>query len=283
MILIADSGSTKTDWRLVSDEGILESFTTSGINPALQSLDELKEDQIARLTPYSNFPVKRIDFYGAGCGQISAQAKIGLMLNEVFPLAQTDVASDLLGAARAIFDQRAGIACILGTGSNSGYYNGQQIVENVPSLGFLLGDEGGGSQIGKQLLIDYLRGDMPDHLSDLMNDKMGEDRATIYQRVYQRSFPNRFLASLVELVSKDYSRDTYFRAVVMKEFDRFFYNCIGKYEINKEVYVGFVGSLAFHFQDILRSVASNHGIEISGIVDKPIDALANQSFKVITK
>lgn len=279
MILIADSGSTKTDWRFVSEDGIMQSCTSAGINPALQTLHDIKEEQLAVLQSFTHLPVKQIDFYGAGCGQTASQSKIEEMLNTVFPSVEINVSSDLLGAARAIFDHRPGIACILGTGSNSGYYDGKKITENVPSLGYLLGDEGGGSQIGKQLLTDYLRANMPDHISDLLRKEIGNDRAVIYDRIYQSSFPNRFLASIVGIVSLKHANDAYFREVIYKEFDRFFVNCIDRYEIEKDVSLGFVGSLAFHFRDLLKLVSENHGITISGIVEKPIDSLANQYFK----
>ena len=279
MVLIADSGSTKTDWRLVTQDGIVEAFTSVGINPTLQTLSEVRKEQLLVLKAFTHLPVKRIEFYGAGCAQKSAQVKIEQTFKPLFPDANILVFSDLLGAAKAVFDRQSGIACILGTGSNSGYYDGEAIVENIPSLGYLLGDEGGGSLIGKQLLADYLRGNMPVDLSDLLKIEIGDDRASIYHRLYQSPFPNRFLASIVGLIGKSYSKDAYFCALVKTEFDRFFVNCINNYDLKENVLVGFVGSLAFYFQDILKSVANNHSVNVSGIIEKPIDALASQCLK----
>ncbi len=279
MILLADSGSTKTDWRLISANGIVESFVSAGINPALQSEEEIKSDQEETLLAFGHLPVRKIYFYGAGCAQPTSQAKVSLMLTSIFTSAEVEVASDLLGAAKAIFHERSGIACILGTGSNSGFFDGKKIVENVPSLGYLLGDEGGGSQIGKQLLIDYLRGDMPNDISEELKKEIGDDRGAIYHRIYESPFPNRFLASIVGVLSKKYSKDAYFRGVIYAEFTRFFNNCINKYEMEATVSVGFVGSLAFHYQDLLKTIGEQHGINISGIVEKPIDEIANQLFK----
>jgi len=283
MILIADSGSTKTDWRLIVDGKISESFQSSGINPTLQALEEIAEDQLSTLKPFEHLPIKQVHFYGAGCTQILAKAKIEKMLGGIFTAAKTNVSSDLLGAAKAIFNHSPGIACILGTGSNSGLFDGTKIVENIPSLGYLLGDEGGGNQIGKRLLIDYLRADMPIHISKTLKSDIGDDRAAIYDRLYQRPFPNRFLASMVQLVSEYHADDVYFRAVIEKEFDRFFVNCINKYQTVNQVAVGFVGSLAFYFQDLLEVVASRHFIKIFGIVEKPIDALALQHSNQFSK
>lgn len=279
MILIADSGSTKTDWRLVADRGIVDSFTTVGINPSLQSLDEIKQEQHSVLKAFVGKPIVQLDFYGAGCGQLAAQTKITQMFRDLFPDAKTNIASDLLGAAKAVFDNKPGIACILGTGSNSGHYDGKQIIKNVPSLGYLLGDEGSGNQIGKQLLIDFLRGNMPKALSDILKSEIGDDRGIIYHRLYQSPFPNRFLASIVRLVSKDHSDDIYFESILKQEFDRFFVNCISQYAVSNETPVGFVGSLAYHFQDTLSAVAAKHSIEITGIIEKPIDELAKQCAK----
>ncbi|MEQ8237857.1 MAG: N-acetylglucosamine kinase [Cyclobacteriaceae bacterium] len=276
MIFIADSGSTKTDWCLISDGKILESFQSSGINPTLQALEHITQDQLPTLKPFSHLPIKHIRFFGAGCTQVLAKTKIEKMLGSIFSTAKIEISSDLLGAAKAVFNERSGIACILGTGSNSGLYNGKEIVENIPSLGYLLGDEGGGNQIGKQLLIDYLRSDMPMHISDTLKKDIGGDRAAIYHQLYQLPFPNRFMSRMVQLISLHHADDTYFRTIVEKEFDRFFVNCINKYQTSNEVSVGFVGSLAFYFQDLLEVVASKHAIKIFGIVEKPIDALAKQ-------
>jgi glucosamine kinase len=276
MILLAESGSTKTDWKLISESGIVESFTTLGINPAIQSQTSMQADQVERLMNYAHLPIRAIYFYGAGCGQAAAKAKVSELLSGVFAVAEVEVESDLLGAAKAIFDHRSGIACILGTGSNSGYYDGRSITKNVLSLGYLLGDEGGGSQIGKQLLTDYLRGNLPYALANTLRKTIGEDRTEIYQNVYQSPFPNRYLANVVGILREEHAEHPYFQGVVMSEFDRFFCNCISAYDPKEKLAIGFVGGIAFHFQDILNLVASNHGMSISNIIERPIDRLAVQ-------
>jgi glucosamine kinase len=271
MILFADSGSTKTDWKLVSTK-IIESFQTQGINPVLQTADDIANDQIEHLRKFEHYHVDEIYFYGAGCGLEATQTKMEAILKRVFTNAKVTVDSDLIASAKALFGNKAGIACILGTGSNSGYYDGKRIACRVPPLGFILGDEGGGGQIGKQLLTDYLRGSMPVSLKKYLDERLCMSESELLNKIYQEKFPNRFLGSLVELVVLKFPEDSYIKRTVREQFDRFFNNCINKYDKKNES-LGFVGSIAFHFEEILRQAANAHHYTVHQILQKPIDKL----------
>ncbi len=174
----------------------------------------------------------------------------------------------------ALFGEGEGIACILGTGSNSCYFNENVMVKNVSSLGYILGDEGGGVHIGKRLIRDYLRAKMPVEMAQELKLALAMDQNQIYHRVYQEKFSNRFLAGLVGLLAPEYGNSDYFSQIVRAEFELFFENCLSNYENVMQVSIGFVGSIANHFQHILKDIAKDKGYTISSIISKPIDQLA---------
>lgn len=275
--VIAESGSTKTDWRLVTQDGLVGEFLSNGINPVLQPIEGLQADQDDVLKQMQKYDVNALYFYGAGCSQKENKQKLTSLFSQFFPSAHVQVESDLVAAGKALFGNQKGIACILGTGSNSCLYDNGVVVQNVSSLGYILGDEGGGAQIGKRLMRDFLRKSMPENLSKSLEDLLGLTQSEIYQKVYQDKYPNRFLASIVGHLAPDYGTSAYFSQIVTAEFEMFFDNCLAGYVSSKDLQVGFVGSIAHFFEKELRSVAEKKKFNIEKIIRKPIDQLvANQ-------
>lgn len=271
MILLADSGSSKTDWRLVSSGQVLRSFRTEGINPTMQSAQQIDSAQTATIMTAADNNLAEVHFFGAGCALPHAHEKLVTYFKGLFPQASVEVGSDLLGAAKALFGQETGLVCILGTGANSGYYDGERIIKNIPSLGYLLGDEGSGMMIGRRILVDLLRDNLPQNLKKELLIKLTMDENEILQHVYEDKWPNRFLASLVKTTAQC-DDNGYLSDVVEEELGRFFKHIINLYDRNGTS-LGFVGSIAFHFQDILLDVASRNGHLIGRILKNPIDQL----------
>ncbi len=194
-------------------------------------------------------------------------------IRQVFPNAKINVESDLMAAARALFNAESGIACILGTGSNSGYYYEGKIVEQVPSLGYILGDEGGGVQIARKILIDYLRKDLGSEIYSYLSYRLNIIDAEILDKIYKDKFPNRYLANLVTIMASRFSKSAYFHNIVENEFYNFFDNILLKYATVYESNIGFVGSIAYYYREILLDIANEKNIVISKIIKKPIDML----------
>ncbi|MEO9478027.1 MAG: hypothetical protein ABJG41_20955 [Cyclobacteriaceae bacterium] len=275
--VIAESGSTKTDWRLITEDGLVEDFLSNGINPVLQPIEGLMADQQDVLKQMQKYNVDALYFYGAGCSQEDNKQKLIGLFSQFFPSAHVQVESDLVAAGKALFGDQKGIACILGTGSNSCLYDNGVVVQNVSSLGYILGDEGGGAQIGKRLMSDFLRKKMPENQSKSLEDLLGLSQSEIYQKVYQDKYPNRFLASIVGYLAPEYAGSAYFSQIVTVEFELFFDNCLAGYASNEDYRVGFVGSIAHFFEKELRLVAETKKFKIEKIIRKPIDQLvANQ-------
>jgi N-acetylglucosamine kinase-like BadF-type ATPase len=272
MILIADSGSTKTHWCVCERGMILKHIFTKGINPFYQSVEEIKLEIESKLVPeLKEFQINHIYFYGAGCSFADKSAMVGAALGVFFNDIIIEIYSDLLGAARALFGKSKGIACILGTGSNSCYFDGVEIVENVSPLGFILGDEGSGAVLGKILIADCLKNQLPIQLKDKLLKQFDLTPAKILEKVYKQPFPNRFLATLSPFLLENIAEPSIFN-IVYDSFDAFFVRNVMQYALeNKEV--GFVGSVAFYFKDSLEIVASERGIKISKIEQSPMNGL----------
>ena len=272
MILIADSGSTKTDWILLED-GSSRMFKTPGINPYFLNKEEIvavvKED--SGLAGFAD-QIKELYFYGAGCTEALHIQQVEEAMQLVFTQSRVEVKTDMVGAARAVLGTREGIAAILGTGTNSCTYNGQDLVYSVPSLGFVLGDEGSGAYIGryfiKSLLFDKLS---PDIRKDF-ESQFGLSQADIITATLSKPMPNRFLASFCEFIVK-YLDDPEVREVVKKSFRDFMNEFIIPYDGYKSKPLGFVGSIAHYFQDPLKEVVSEFGIKEVIILQSPIEAL----------
>lgn len=276
MILIADSGSTKTDWRLIDDKKQIHQFATQGINPYFQSTEQIIELLNSDLIPQleSNFSnlISNIFFYGAGCGADSKKEIVSKALLKIFPKANIVIETDMLGAARSLCGQNPGIAAILGTGANTCYYDGENIVENRASLGYALGDEGSGAHIGKTFIQAYLNKEMPENLSNRFFErfKLGQDE--ILDAVYKQPMPNRFLASFSKFIYQNL-KEQYVIDLVADCFNQFFDKHICKYEKHKEVKLSCTGSVAFYYSNILRAVAANKGVNIDTITETPIAGL----------
>jgi N-acetylglucosamine kinase-like BadF-type ATPase len=272
MILIADSGSTKTHWCVCENGMILKHIFTKGINPFYQSVEDIKlEIESKLLHELKEFQINHIFFYGAGCSFADKSAMVAKALGVFFKAITIEIYSDLLGAARALFANNNGIACILGTGSNSCYYDGNEIIENVSPLGFILGDEGSGAVLGKILIADCLKNQLPKQLIDKLLQQFDFTPATILEKVYKQPFPNRFLAKFSPFLLENIGELTIFN-IVYDSFDAFFVRNVMQYTLeNKEV--GFVGSIAYYFKDCLEIVAFERGIKISKIEQSPINGL----------
>lgn len=273
MILIADSGSTKTDWKLMVAADESREYSTKGLNPYFINSDDITYELEKELVPFiSNQKVKAVFFYGAGC---SSKEKIYLVedgLKPVFPNADIYIFSDLLGAARALCFDRQGIACILGTGSNSCFYDGKNITENIPSLGYILGDHGSGSDIGKSLLRAVLSGDAPKEIIDAFYEKFDTSKDEILTMVYQKPRPNRYLASFAIFVN-EYISHPFLQKLVRKSFDEFFQRNVVKYSAFQNVPVHFTGSVAVAFSDILKESAAAFSVNVGTILKSPVDNL----------
>ena len=267
--LIADSGSTKTDWILVCKNGIEGRFSTQGINPVMLDEQHIVEILQCELLPHlDSIKIDAVDFYGAGCRGAQCDV-VRSALHVVFGIERIAVDSDMLGAARALCGTEEGIVCILGTGSNSCLYDGQKIVENVSPLGFILGDEGSGAVLGKRLLGDMLKGQMPDVMVRLFAEEYGLTIDDIIRKVYREPMPNRFLASFAPFIS--HHRDcAEIRNLVVDEFRRFFIRNVSKYR-RKDLPVHFVGSIAHYFRDELTGVACDLGYRLGHIKKAPLD------------
>lgn len=284
MKLIADSGSTKTAWCLVSDDGRQERISTQGINPYHQTEADIVSALRTELLPAlceGRLPqaAAQLDvfFYGAGCTP-EASPRVASALQQVFGAGtQAHVESDMLGAARALCRHDAGIVAILGTGSNSCLYDGKRIVANVSPLGYILGDEGSGAYIGKRLVGDVLKRQLPDDVCRLFLEETQLTAADIVRRTYSEPLPNRFLASLSPFCARHRSEPAVHR-LLLDCFRQFFRRNISAYSASQvgmqgPLKVHFVGSVAYHYRDEIRTVASDMGYAVGNVLSAPIEGL----------
>ena len=254
MILIADSGSTKTDWCVVENGQLIRQIFTKGTNPFFQSEEEISNEIATALLPrLTTDALDAVYFYGAGCGEV-------------------EVNTDMLAAARGLCQHDAGIACIMGTGSNSCYYDGKQIVSNVSPLGFILGDEGSGAVLGKLLVGDILKNQMTPELKEKFLTQFNLTPADIIDRVYRKPFPNRFLASLSPFLAQNLDEPC-IRTLVSDSFKAFLKRNVMQYENYRESKVHFIGSVAFYYKTILAEAASEMGIRLGTVIKSPMEGL----------
>lgn len=272
MIVIADSGSTKCDWIILDESGkIINTPSTMGFNPYFHSEAVIATavKQNNDLTQYAD-QISHIFYYGAGCSSKELNGVVRRALKLIFERADIVVDHDLLGAAYATYDGEPGISCILGTGSNSCYFDGIRLREEVPALGYILGDEGSGSYFGKKLLSGYLYRQLPEHVAKDFKERYEVNMKEIVTNVYTKPNANVYLASFVRFIS-GYKTEPYFQQMLhdgMKEFLKTHVMCYPEYN---RVKTHFVGSVAFHFRDAIESAANELGIELGNIVRKPID------------
>lgn len=274
MILIADSGASKSDWVLIDDTGEKTNFQMVGLNPYYIDAKEIVNILSKELIPF--IEVKKVDkiiFYGAGCSSVFKSMTIEEALTKLCRNAEIIIESDMLGTARALFGEKEGIACILGTGSNSCYYDGEKIVENVISLGYFFGDEGSGAHMGKNFLKDFLLGKLPDDIDAAFRKDYNYTRDNILDAIYNFPFPNRYLASFCKFYN-DHLSNKYIFELVSNSFREFFINQIEHYKKYKEVPISFTGSVAFYYEAVLRQIANEYEYEVDKILRTPINALA---------
>ena len=270
MIVIADSGSTKCNWQLVDDSGSVRRVQSRGINAVLQRPDEV--EALLRETFAEPVQADALHFYGAGCGERYPEqsARLREALARYFPAARIAVESDLMGAARALLGGRAGIACILGTGSNSCYYDGVRIVRNTPPLGWVLGDEGSGTYIGRQLVGNLLKGLCDESLRRLFFEEERLDYDEIIRRVYREPYANRFLASFAPFICAHIDRPE-IRELVLRSFRDFASRNLSRYPA--ELPVSLLGGVAAHFEALLREALEAEGRRVETIVESPAEGL----------
>jgi N-acetylglucosamine kinase-like BadF-type ATPase len=274
MILLADSGSTKTDWSLIKDGKLVQKISTKGTNPFFQSKEDIRMEIKEALMP--QMPSAEVDelyFYGAGCAFPDKIAVVKEAIGEFIQVKGAfEVNSDMLAAARGLCGHKPGIACILGTGSNSCFYDGAEIVENVSPLGFILGDEGSGAVLGKILIGDILKNQLSAELQKEFFIKFPMTRSEIINRVYCKPFPNRFLASL-SIFYEEHIEDPQIQALLVNNFKSFLKRNVMEYEDYKKYPINFIGSIAYFFKAQLEVATKEMGLELGKVEKSPMEGL----------
>lgn len=272
MIIIADSSSTRTEWTLLDGDVIVAHALTQGLNPFYHSRREMSH--IIRLELPDEFFKRRweqIYFYGAGCATPERNKSVELSLTAQFRTPVT-INSDLLGSARGLFGKESGMACILGSGSNSCLYDGNKIVANVKSGGFVLGDEGSGCAIGRQFASDCVKGIAPKELVEEFFETYDLDKDSLIDAVYTFPHVNRTLANYA-LFLAERPRNPYVVDLVYEEFSKFFRRNVLLYPTHRDVNIGFVGSTAVTYENILKEIGETYGVHISKITPNSMEGL----------
>lgn len=273
MILLADSGSTKTDWVLLDNGTEIRSIRTQGLNPYFVHTDDVVSILSKQMLQQINVShVKSIYFYGAGCSSEEKKKVIGNALDRLFPESENMVAHDMLAAARALFGNDPGIACILGTGSNSCVYDGSKITRSLFSLGYMFGDEGSGAHLGKTFIAAYLKKTAPQDVMDAFFYDYKLTDEEILTNIYRKANPNRFLASFTHFLKKNETHP-FISSLVFNCFDAFFREQIMKYPEKGAFPIGSIGSVAFHFQELFKAAANKSGLQTNLFQVSPMEGL----------
>ena len=276
MILIADGGSTKADW-IALDKSKKEIFktTTLGINPSVLSKNEIAKKILSsqELIHIKN-DVLQIHFYGAGCGTPKAAKNLQEVLKTTFNNAKVIVSEDTLGAVYASSGKKPGIVCILGTGSNSCYFDGKNMNTTAPSLGYSIMDEASGNYFGKQLLRDFYYKKMPKKIATAFQASYNLDTDLVKMNLYRKPNPNMYLASFAKFMF-DYKEEKYIRKMIKKGFQNFFYYRILPFQKDTKTPIYFIGSIAHYFRDILEKVAAKNNLVITDVIQRPIEKLVD--------
>ncbi len=278
MILIADAGSTKTSWCAINKNSEKTILQTKGINPYLQTNEDIESLLQKELLPFlSNENIEQLFFYGAGCNFDEVKVNLQEIFSDILGSKNIEIESDLLAAARSLLQNEVGIACIIGTGSNSCFYDGKQNVNNVSPLGYILGDEGSGAVLGKHLISDFLKKQMPKEIYSSFKEKYQLSTAEVLNKVYKQPFPNRYLASfapfLLEHIAGPYAYN-----LVFDNFLSFFERNLTHYDY-KNYETNFVGSIAFHFRDVLEVASYDFGLNLGKITSSPLEGLIDFHLK----
>lgn len=274
MILIADSGSTKTDWCIIEKGKLLQQTFTKGTNPFFQSEEEISSEIATVLLPQlKTNEFDSVYFYGAGCGFPDKIEMVHRAITKHFEVkGNIEVSTDMLAAARGLCGHQSGIACIMGTGSNSCYYNGRDIVTNISPLGFILGDEGSGACLGKLLVGDLLKNQMTSALKEKFLKQFDLTPPDIIDRVYRKPFPNRFLASLSPFLAQNLEEPCV-HALVLNSFKAFLKRNVMQYDNYHGNKVHFIGSVAYYYKEILKEAALEMGVQLGTIIQSPMEGL----------
>ena len=272
MIIVADSGSTKTDWALIKEDSV-EYIQNVGLNPYFLTNEELAKGIYSALKNVDMNEVEAIYFFGAGASAAANKEKIKSVFVEYFPrVDEIVIDTDLLGAAKALFKEEKGIACILGTGSNSCYYDGTQVADNVNSLGYLLGDNGSGAVLGLKLIRLFLKNKLSPKVSKKFRDEYNLAYRFILDNVYKKSTPNRFFARFSPFILSNINEPEINKMVKedLREFIDYF---IINYENYKELPIRIIGSIGYYYKDIIEEVFAEYSLKIDKFSRTPIEAL----------
>ncbi|PID93355.1 MAG: N-acetylglucosamine kinase [Bacteroidetes bacterium] len=273
MILIADSGSTKTDWVLLNQNQAMTFVQTAGFNPYYSDPSVLKQIISEHLEKkISSERIRKVFFYGSGCSTASKQELVRSILLKFYPGATIEVYHDLLGSARAVLKDEPGIACILGTGSNSCLYDGHEVVENVPSVGYFYGDEGSGTDFGKRLMAHYLRDTLPLDIRNALEEEFKLSFEKVMDAIYNQPLPNAFFGSFSPFIHER-STDPFIKNIIESSFSDFFVHQVSRYTNYKNQKLSFVGSVAYHYRAILEGVAQKFAMTVAHVLPNPVEGL----------
>jgi N-acetylglucosamine kinase-like BadF-type ATPase len=275
MILIADGGSTKTNWCLVTDDEKKVYFNTEGYNPYFVSEEYITKSLQENLpVDLEKDKITEVNFYGAGCSTDEMRAHVQRAMQLVFTKATVNIGHDMLAAARAVLGRNAGFAAILGTGTNTCLYDGKDVTQNIDSGAYILGDEGSGCYIGKKLLTDYLRGYMPENLRQIFWDTYHLTPDDVNEQVYTKPLANRFCAQFSKFVYDNNNVQLqYTHNLVKTSFQDFFKNLVTHYPNYQSYSFNCIGSVAYNFRNILEEVVAENGMTLGNIIRSPIDNL----------
>jgi len=270
--LIADSGATKAEWCLINN-GKKKTFFTQGISPyflSTEQIAELVQNELGK--KLKSVEVDNLFYYGTGCANADNAKSVKAALKKVFKKAKVEVNTDLFAAARALCQKEKGIACILGTGSNSCYYNGKKIVKNSPGIGYALGDEGSGAYLGKLVIQHYLYDDFDDDLRSRFDAKYVTTASEILENVYKKPLPNRYLASFVMFLVENRGHFM-IENIINDGLADFFRRHLYKYDKVHELPVNFVGSVSLGFKDVLQNLCNDFGLTLGTVLKNPMPGL----------
>ena len=274
MIIIADGGSTKTNWCLITEEGKKVYFNTEGYNPYFSSKEYITQSLNESLpTDLEIGKITEVNYYGAGCSVDDKKKIVEEAMEAVFVNAKVNIGHDLLAAARAVLGVNEGFAAILGTGTNSCIYDGKDIIHNIDSLAYILGDEGSGCYIGKKLLGDYVRGYMPEAVREAFWETYKLTPDEVIDNVYTKPLANRFCAGFSKFVYDNTVNIEYSHNLVKSAFDDFFRNLVTHYPDYQKYTFNCIGSVGYNFRNILEEVVLENGMVMGNIIRSPIDNL----------
>ncbi|OSZ79928.1 N-acetylglucosamine kinase [Chitinophagaceae bacterium IBVUCB2] len=270
--LIADSGATKAEWCLLNN-GKKKTIFTQGISPYFLNTDQIIALLTKELVPkIKNVSIGEVYYYGTGCANPDNAKSVKKAIRKIIPKSKIEVTHDLMAAARALCGKEKGVACILGTGSNSCYYNGKKIVKNSPGLGYVLGDEGSGAYLGKKVIQYYLYDTFDEELKGRFENTYGISSVEILENVYKKPLPNRYLAGFTKFLADN--RGHYMIENIIEDgLNDFFFNHLCKYRETWTLPVSFAGSVAFGFKDVLQQLCDSYEFELGKILKNPMDGL----------